>query len=798
MEWSSKGGLKKNPKEVVKSNVPAIAKGKPEIDFDQYIFIDCSSENCSRVVFELADVVGYLSLAISEVKDRLFRLHKDGCSGNVNFVIAAYQPMQLLMFAMLALLGIPVNDCMKYKDFIRLLSTNCWFSSLRCWLEKYHWKPVLKEGIVYQGYFYGVSQESDYSRATKKLKKFYLELQKTEPYFKGGGMRLCKDAWIEEYKEAGGASTDMYAKGEDKPIYHKGEGQGTFESFFLDEEPLGYVDGKYYTVGEMRAEVKKWEKIQQSDPVAPKTWYIDKPPKNGKRGVDMAAVIDADTTDMEKEFLEWEATTYRPQMAEYNQYIRSIDKRETDSKESSIWERKKTEDEAISKKWSADKDEILYHGKVRKRAEFENEKEKLNKQRNEWLTAIAERRDIATRIRILKAISAVQFGLGFISLGVAAPVGAAILLGIDALLEGAKIAVDFTYDKNYTWGKAVDEHLGGIICDGVSALLLIPQIARFTSKELKAINSMAPSPSTPAPKTSQYVVKTSNPKFNYTTQTTGTDIVSSHGSVSTGTAKPVQKPIQYTENGKNYEIVSITGDKKNKNILTNNFSELKIGDNLNRDTGYFYVKIRPEGGGKAITRKWNAGEVKNNTGKTPKEWKETKDITAQHSGMPTEMTTQYSGMPEEMTSISTDRIQTLKQEVQTSFPPGEDKHLAQIQENGNVSQSPKDYLQEMINYVDGEKKPLKFKFVTKQAKDAAFWLANVEEGIKAVKGGKIAKGSLHFLGGSAKAATFIYSGFGMYQNCVFVVSTQDLSLEMAKRLGVDEIDGKNVEDVFNK
>lgn len=682
LRWSSKSKVIHDPNEITWENIPEnnveVQYSNLQSDyFTHYIFIDCSSifkENKCEIDWD--NMTGYLSFAISEVKDSLFRAHLHNYYGTVNFVVTGYHPLQPITEAFCALVGHPVKDPeYDFSGFIQTMKKDCWFGNFSDWLKKYDWTPQLAECAVFNGDFYGGSEETEFYRASKEIKKIDKELAKLKPYWTGASGRTafpdnwiidwknnggastdlhakgplkpiyrfhydvtgegmtsvwniidgdeeplgvvdgeyytyselkvlrneyvtlsltnpdekekikvineelaklepywkegngffgrvaCPDKWIIEWKNNGGASTDLNAKGKDKPIYRYSltdDGDGMTNALYVnsDEEPVAILDGVYYTYAELIALRNEYEEIRKSDPFGPK-WWIGPAPRNGQ-AMSSEKIAEEMANYQQRDFDIWKAGTYEPKIQEYDEYIQMLDSRqkgskEYDAKEEEVWERKSVEDEDVSNRWSAGINEIAYHGKMVDRSYLVNKKQELQDEYQKRLNSIKGLRDYAALISALKFISAVQFALGFVSLGATSVLAAGSLLVIDSLLEITKMGFEVKYKADYTWDKAIEDHMGSFLNNMVSALLLHSNFAKFTEKDVKAVNSLKPDsmplrPKPVAPADTQYRAPSSTQQmadnYNYYNKYVSSNNPSSKPLISTDTQYSPKSPTQ--------------------------------------------------------------------------------------------------------------------------------------------------------------------------------------------------------------------------------------------------------------
>ena len=531
IRWSTKiTDLQNYPQKISLDEVPAMNFGSAKNDFqlqsvNKLIFVDCTKKKDGKNVVELSweSMTGYLSFAVSEVKDLLFRMRKRGdYYGDVNFVIAGYDPLEPLVQAFCSVVTNQVikNTGADYVPFTQTVKQEPWFANVSKWFEKYDWTPHLEECAMFQGMFYGANRESVSSKAMKIKKMFDEQWRLMRPYWVyhpqfGWITTWSDDTWMVEWKEKGYASTDRGAKRENRPIYRfnvavpKEYGPNTyknervigtgFTNAFLhtpgDEEPLAYINGDYYTFAETQAVMNECDKMMTGDRMGPKAW-IGPAPRRGQ-ALKTEQMLNMQADAMQEDLDEWVTKVHDPQIKEYEQQIEYIDQRHSDNGkydpiEEEIWERKNVEDEAVSDRWSAGIDDIEYQGKTVDRAYFEKEIEALKKERKERERQIQKLRDNAALIQWLKIVGCIQLFCGFISLGATASAAVTTLFWIDVACTVAKMAFKVAYKENYTLGDAISDHFIDFLNIGISMGMMHTPFKNATDKEMKTINSLKP------------------------------------------------------------------------------------------------------------------------------------------------------------------------------------------------------------------------------------------------------------------------------------------------------------------
>lgn len=301
VKWTKNGKIEAAPTEVKKENVPA--SQKPDFTIpkcDKFIMVDCSSslevpvnpedeENTEKKRVKAVNLnwftaTGFLSFAISEVKDYLFRIHKDGANGTVKFTVAGYHPLDPLVMAFCDLVGLPIdNYWFDFSGVINRIKKVPWFSHLEEWLKKYSWTPALEDCAIFEGSEYGGHERTEYSIAMDRVKKIERAKRKMEPYIDFGmyGEISCSDDKMIEWKDNGGATTDEKYKGTGfRPVYHfdnsrygwdhDGVGLETTEVWGRDEQPLVFLTYSMYDVKILNGARWKLCRTSNNDP----TTYI--------------------------------------------------------------------------------------------------------------------------------------------------------------------------------------------------------------------------------------------------------------------------------------------------------------------------------------------------------------------------------------------------------------------------------------------------------------------------------------------------------------------------------------------
>ena len=535
LNWDSiHGEPNMSGKEISLDQVPARNKLDAKAKFDKNLFIDCSYTKEKEIEHmnnkiaghvdpaadgmldnvNLADLVGYLSLAISEVKDHLYRLSKQGYYGKVNFVVAAYEPVHPLMYTFLDLAGIGVNRCSSVSYFTDFIKQDAWFGGFESWMkDKLKWTPVLKEAALYKGYFYGISQETEHKKNKDRAAVLTKELKRMDDlaekhlgegitvHTNHAGNEIILSKWgesqCEKWKNLGEHTTDYNKFGQLESIYGKGESadwslfsvgiagqQGWMEGYdhaTPAEMPIGKVEGRWMTVKQMLVERDKcWDKAAETAKTP--MYFIGK--RASRRLVDNAPPYEPSSEEMQEEFDRWEQMSYNPQVAENKSWIQKMDDRDSGT-EHEIWKRKQVEDEGVSDKWSAGKDDILYNGRVVKRSYFEEEIAKLKKEYDARKDAITDKKKREEMEIVLKILAGVQVVCAIASFGAATPLTAAIFIAIDVGLTVGKVAVKFHYDKSYTMAKAAKDHLLDVLMDVFAGVLLVPAFMKFSRQMTK-------------------------------------------------------------------------------------------------------------------------------------------------------------------------------------------------------------------------------------------------------------------------------------------------------------------------
>ena len=255
-------GKKKTKYSKKGTSSPVESDGTPE-DISSSIFIDCSKKD-EKGNLALSAWAGYLSYAISEVKDFLFRLHKNGYWGKVRFIVIAYHPLDPLAEAFCNVAGLPVQRTdVNYSGFTDSALRVNWFKNFKKWLEKYEWTPELEECAFFDGRFYGGSERTDYSIAMERIQKVQNVMDRMRPYIYitnilGKRKANANDSDMVEWKQKGGATTDGNYENEiPMPVYHYRpdkyerdgriwDGKGLEEDSHLkgmvvNEQPLGFI-----------------------------------------------------------------------------------------------------------------------------------------------------------------------------------------------------------------------------------------------------------------------------------------------------------------------------------------------------------------------------------------------------------------------------------------------------------------------------------------------------------------------------------------------------------------------------
>ena len=249
MKWSKNGEIKDVPAEVKEENTPVenMSVKEPEPtdyvvpDHTKFIMIDCSSSHeelddpnnpegtrhtVDEVQLSWETATGFLSFAISEVKDYLFRLHKGGTNGTVHFIVTAYHPLDPLAMAFCALIGAPIQDYwFDFSDFIGKVEKESWFNNFYGeWLSRYSWTPELDECAIFEGIEYGGSERTKYSIAKERIEKINMALKIIEESLQEETLTRkieYPDERMIVWKKLGGATTDADYDGKGfRPVYH--------------------------------------------------------------------------------------------------------------------------------------------------------------------------------------------------------------------------------------------------------------------------------------------------------------------------------------------------------------------------------------------------------------------------------------------------------------------------------------------------------------------------------------------------------------------------------------------------
>jgi len=813
LEWDLKGGDTNATIPVSINDVPAsdkIADKKKALEqneFDLSLFVDCSSaETCSAKI-EDDDLAGYLSLTISEIKDHLFRLYKRGFSGNVNFVLAAYQPLPPLMFALIDYAGMRISECAKYDDdFILYMKQNPWFANFKSWLKKYEWKPILSDSFVYQGYLYGMSEETEGSRCSRRVSAFQAGLRKLYDFHKNvlgrdlphGHLGWGKDD-CEKWKDNGGLTR-----------IEKG-------FLFDSEEPVVHVYDNDYTEEELEENRDFFIKEEKLHPDGTAEWFLDYNRDTGKgrvrnRLIQPQEKITADK--LQKDFDDWKKTVYNPQREENRAVLKKIDERNTNDLEKEIWERKRVEDEMVSDTWSVDKNKIMYQGKMVDRSAFQKKIDKLDEEYKVRLETIENQQKLETLQTILTILAILQLCIGIATLGAATPAAGAILAGIDLSLEAGKIGFRHHYDKNFNMSTFFREHALGITMDLVSVLLCIPAI--YKVRKLASANKLTDNPykklENQRPRlrnNGDGKASTPNPK-NEPTQTS---------SVATD---ETMAPIKMS--GNKGEIVGIASSKRK--------AEGFAGDSLQISSGLSnkkvaWVKIRKSDGSyvvSGIDPKKHPDRLRSLTGKDADEW----NIVRSKSKKP------ESAPPK---AEKGDRLDELKSEADASFSKPDPDHKMSFNNVTKFNYSP---------MIVPNKPPMKPNVKTSSGKTYSYTVtqptkpvSNIQESVpnvpetnsvdvKTIKYHKadiepfgemmshegipvniapkadvyrvLRSGDVELNNGVMKTVTTIYTGYSIFGNSYYLhlINSDGTSLEWAKReIKAKEIDGVALEDIFD-
>ena len=250
----------------VEANKAQIAK------FHKVIFIDCTKKDKDgNLLLTWEIVTGYLSYAISEVKDYLFRQHKYGYHGKVKFVVSAYHPLEPLPEAFCNAAGVPIQiDLQGFSGFTSSVLQKTWFKNFKQWLKKHEWTPEEPECAIFDGQYYGGAERKSSSIALDRIRKIQNVINNMDPYvthytdvMTGKPMVKVnpKDKDMIQWKKCGGATTKGDYNGEGyMPVYHWHEekygweydGRGIEkEAMFFDtgnEQPLAFLTYSLYDI----------------------------------------------------------------------------------------------------------------------------------------------------------------------------------------------------------------------------------------------------------------------------------------------------------------------------------------------------------------------------------------------------------------------------------------------------------------------------------------------------------------------------------------------------------------------
>ena len=638
------------------------------------IFIDVASEEygVAAGVCSCERMLGFLSRAVSAIKDYLYQKHLEGKHGTVHFYLGAYDPLEALMFSLADLLGKP-NTRKEYKDFVAIVNRQCWFAVLSGWMKKLHWTPKVEAACVYLGKDDIVEQESQVSKNRKRIKKInkILDEMHSEQYFYRGGTFTTSHEKIDEWKKKYRTVKPFKIGG--NRITKKYEGYTILRSKKYVDSGHWYIPNPWYwdyrignvpeidgtpSYKEYNKEKDKWvdapprsdetefiaspfegllysyeqlalymNEMEAADP-APKMWGIKNPPR--PIGKTPKQQMDEYIAELEREKAEWERNTYNPEKAAYTDALKQIDERENESTDSyKIWKRKKDEDEAISNEWDANKDKIEFHGQIVSRAELVARDKKLENIKKQKQAAIDKAYDQKFWTTVLEFVVVFQmllaiasFGVGSIGVGVA-------LAAVDAGIEIFKANIEVKYfDKNWTDGE-MWSHWVSIALDGVTMILSAPRI--FCAKPPKMNIPKAPKV---AKETPPAIVKPNNAPNKFTAQsyiTTPTyNLKASPKPKLEPVPVPEYKPMtaaKYTHQGKESTVVGVShtkveaanlGKKADKANAKNGANTMEV--NWENETGgqYMYVATKNKNG-KISVEHMSAKDFKQRTGIDPSE-----------------------------------------------------------------------------------------------------------------------------------------------------------------------------------
>lgn len=814
LEWDNerKYTLATEPTEF--KDVPASDQAADRADMlkknpmDMSLIVDCSSEKSyvidselslvqankiSKEVKEWDDLADYLSMAISEVKDHLFRLHKQKARGHVHFTVSAYQPLTPLLFAMLDLAGIPIDEGKNHKGFIDYLRQKPWFANFKPWMDQYDWKPQLKRCSIFQGYFYGMSEETYSSRCHRRAQQFQSALQVLYYYdkkFHGklahGNLDWGKDE-CKQWKDAGGYTIKKIDDDEwptDPKRYGKGEG---LDTIFNNEEPVVKVDDNYYTEKQL-IKLRDFFLKQVKGDGSP-VWNLKYNKRTGRGEIkaNQNEIKQKVTSkDLKAELEAWKENTYNPQMAENKAMLGKFKDRKDDKTENEVWKRKSVEDEQASDKWSADIDMMQYHGKMVHKDKFTSDVARLDKELQDRLDAIEHQEKIETMEKWLTVLSMLQIVIGIATLGVgsiAVGIGLAI---IDIGIEIGKAAIQFHYDKNYTMGKALREHTLGIIMDLASCVLLIP--ALFRIQKLKSTQKLAQKAIDAHEAEQARRTATISRSSEYSGVTTA-----QHTQISTGMPTEMKSAntnfVPIRPKGKDYQVIGMSTSKRGADAIPDD-GALHLGSGLSNDKPT-WVRIKRDNGSFDTLRIDNGKQkewLKNHTGKDANEWRGVKKETETNSSP----------------NVTDSPVVKLKEEAQASFSyTGANDtvtfdQLAKSNYNPQVGPSTIETVNvkydeftipcfgDMLRYHGSGHltiKPVKVAepkayHILKEAKlEEEFIINNV-------------KGSI------TNNVTLFYVGYSTAMNTLQVVSSEGIPLSWAKENIANVIDGKKAEEIF--
>lgn len=839
LEWDSKNGFSNASLPVDFKDVPAsdeISDRKKIIEqnpLDMTLFVDCSSEKFNSIDGEASlkevnkvtkenkgwdDLAGYLSMALSELKDHLFRLHKKGHNGYVHFEVAAYQPLSPLLFALLDIAGIRIKECAEHDDFISYLKGQNWFANFKPWMEKYEWEMDLKQASLFQGYFYGVTQETESSINSRYAKECQKGLRKLYDFDKKlhGGLSHGDLEWDREdckkWKESGEFTIAELDDG-DWPVHpHRfGGDQENMSSvlgvsYWSQEEPVVKVFDQYWTEKQLKKVRDRFMRRVGGDGAPEWSLKFNKFTQRGEIKVDQKSYQGKVTSkDLKKELDDWKQYTYDPQMAENKAVLNEFDKRENDAIEKEVWKRKSMEDEGASDKWNVDKNLVVYHGKSVRREVFEAKVNKLNQEFAQRLEAIENAENLETLEVWLTVLSVLQIVCGIITLGTSSLFAGVLFAVIDAGFEVGKAALQFHYDKNYTMGKALYEHSLGVIMDVASCVLFIP--ALFRIRKVKASQKLAdnahsiPSPTqAPPPAPEPPKLQQNTRTYSYTTEATpmsssysqqSTPIASEMTTASTEkAADPIYGHIKPA--GNNYEIL---GMATTRNAAKNapNGANLHVGSGLSNDK-VTWVKIRRDNGSVDVLRIDNKKQpqwLKNHTGKDANEWNAYR--TAQNGAAPNPTVVQDKGP-----------VANLKQQAKESFSysgPNEKVTFDELAKSGyspetgpttiettNIKYDEYNYSSfgDMLRFHgSGIVKPKNI------ATPKAYHILkkSVSEEQLVIDGVNLS---------ITKHVTTFYTGYSTSMNILQLVNSAGICYDWAKTNIGEQIDGEKVEDLFDE